>query len=396
MDAPALPFSNCLPINPLPSMRRRYLSRFLSLLFVALAVLTAGCSHKQLTPAEVRAITREMVFAAKNATAGKAEVGMRPEIPPADRTARGEHPPATDHVYITLAPGRSGQTDAETLSRLEIGLDRVARQHDLERENRSGAPGLVRFDYRHGALRTQAIHIITPLGNLSPGVAGTHAPKGRLAIIIDDLGYDRSAADALFALPFPLTVSVLPHHPHSSDIAEEAHRRGYQVMLHLPMESTNGEAKPEAIELRTGMSPAEATRLLDGMLETVPYAAGANNHQGSLATADARLMAAIMPALHERGMFFIDSRTTRATLAYDAAVRAGVPAASRKVFLDDTPTREAVRLQIAQAAKGARKQGAAIIAIGHPYPATLQALQDELPRLKAQGIGLVFASQLAR
>lgn len=358
-------------------------------------VLATGCGKKQLTPVEIRAITREMVFAAKIATAGKAEVGMRPETPPSGRKARAERLPATDHIYITLPPSRSDQADAAALSKLQNELDRVARQHDLERENRTTALGLVRFDYRHGALRTHAIHIIAPLGNLRAEAAGRRVPKARLAIIIDDLGYDRAAADAVFDLSFPLTVSVLPHHPHSADIAEEAHRRGYQVMLHLPMESSNGDAKPEAIQLRTGMNPAEATRLLAGMLETVPYAAGANNHQGSLATADARLMATVMPALRERGMFFIDSRTTTATLAYDTAVRAGVPAASRKVFLDDTPRREAVRQQMALAVKDARKVGSAI-AIGHPYPATIQALQDELPRLKAQGVGLVFASQLVR
>ncbi len=334
-----------------------------------------------------------MVFAAKNVTGGKAEVGMRPETSPAGRGARGERPLATDHIYITLAPVRSGQAEWTALARIEEELDRVARQHNLERENGPGAPGLVRFDYRRGELRTQAIHIITPLGNLHAESSGPRAARARLAIIIDDLGYDRAAADALFALPFPLTVSILPHHPHSADIAEEAHRRGYLVMLHLPMESTNGGAKPEAIELRTGMGQAEATRLLAGMLETVPYAAGANNHQGSLATADPRLMAVVMPALRERDMFFIDSRTTTATVAYDAAVRAGVPAASRKVFLDDTPTREAVRRQIALAVKDARKAGSAI-AIGHPYPATVQTLHEELPRLKAQGVGLVFASQL--
>ncbi len=316
---------------------------------------------------------------------------MRPEVLP----ERGQGQLSADHIYITLPPGRSGQADPAALAGLENALDRVASRHGLERAPLAGGPGVVRFDYRLGDRRTHAIHIVTPLVSRRPEVSGPHGrgSSARLAIIVDDLGYDRASAEVLFALPFPLTVAVLPNLPYSADIAEEAYRRGYQVMLHLPMES-NGEAKPEAIELRRGMSPDEVTRLLAGMLETVPHAVGVNNHQGSLATADPQLMAAVMPTLRERDLFFIDSRTTTATVAHEAAVRAGVPAASRNVFLDDTPTREAVRQQLALAARHARQHGFAI-AIGHPHPATLQALQEYLPQLEAHGIGLVFASELA-
>ena len=359
-----------------------------------LVASVAGCRKKQLNPAELRAITQELVLAAKNATGGKAEIGMRPESSsqPTDRAGRGSGGLAPDHIYITLPPGRSGQADTAAL---ENELNRVADQHGLVREARPGVPGVVRLDYRLGDQRTHAIHIITPLARRAsqPSAPGERAPSARLAIIIDDLGYDRAAAGALFALPFPLAFSVLPNLAHSGDIAEEAHRRGYQVMLHLPMES-NGDARREAAELRVGMTPAEATRLLAEMLETVPHSAGANNHQGSLATADAQLMAAVMSALRERQLFFIDSRTSTATLAYEAAVRAGVPSAFRNVpFLDDTPTPEAVRRQLALAIRHARQQGFAI-AIGHPHPATLEALEDVLPQLEAQGIHLVFPSEL--
>ncbi len=322
---------------------------------------------------------------------------MRPEGLPATRSDRGQSQPAADHLYITLAPAQSGQTDSATLSRLENEFDLVAQQHHLLRKDLPGTPGLVRFDYQLGDTVTHAIHIVTPVVSLRPETPTVSArgSSPRLAIIIDDLGYDRASADALFGLHFPLTVSVLPNHPHSSDVAEEAHRRGYQVMLHLPMESSNGGARPEAIELRPGMKPEQASRLLSVMLDTVPYAVGVNNHQGSLATADPQLMAAIMPVLRERDLFFIDSRTTTATVAYDAAVRAGVPAASRKVFLDDVQTPQAVKQQLATAERNARRDGFAI-AIGHPYPATLQALQQDLPQLKAHGVSLVFASQVVR
>ncbi len=119
------------------------------------------------------------------------------------------------------------------------------------------------------------------------------------------------AADAILQMPFPLTISVLPHLPHSSDIAEDAFRRGYQVMLHLPMESDSGQ-NAETVELRPGMPPEFVAHDVEDMLETVPHAVGVNNHQGSLGTSDASLMDEVMPALRDRDLFFVDSRTIRA------------------------------------------------------------------------------------
>ncbi|MGB7844041.1 MAG: divergent polysaccharide deacetylase family protein [Candidatus Acidiferrum sp.] len=228
--------------------------------------------------------------------------------------------------------------------------------------------------------------------------SGTHPSRAvnsgpRLAIILDDVAGDPAAADAIFSLHYPLTLSVFPNHPLSTQIAQEAHRRGYQVMLHLPMESLANET-PESQELRPGMSPAEISSLLSSMLNTVPYAVGVNNHQGSLATSDARLMAGLMPALRNHHLFFIDSRTTAASVAYDAAQSAGVPCAFRNVaFLDDIQEFAAIRHQLELAAKDAREKGHAI-AIGHPHPGTLRALGEFLPQAEAQGIHLVHASDL--
>ena len=217
----------------------------------------------------------------------------------------------------------------------------------------------------------------------------------RLAIIIDDLGYDREAADSLLALGFPLTVSVLPHLPLSTEVAEEAYRRGDQVMLHLPMQSVNATAKTEEVELRVGMNEQQVDSALAGMLETVPHAVGVNNHQGSRATADPALMAALMPELRRRGLFFVDSRTLASTVAYSTAERLGVRAASRKVFLDDSENREAILEQLELAAHDAERDGFAI-AIGHPRPDTIAVLAIDLPRLASRGIRLVFVSDVVQ
>jgi polysaccharide deacetylase 2 family uncharacterized protein YibQ len=217
--------------------------------------------------------------------------------------------------------------------------------------------------------------------------------NARLAIIIDDLGGDRAAAEAVFALGYPLTVSVLPNHEHSVDIAKEAHRRGFQVMLHLPMQSVANET-PEAQELHPGMAGPEVAALVDQFLQNVPDAAGVNNHQGSQATADSALMDALMPVLRDHHLFYVDSRTTAATVAYDTAQDFGVRSAFRNVpFLDDVAEVAAVRKQLELALRGAREKREAV-AIGHPHAATLQALREVLPRAQEQGVHLELASEL--
>lgn len=218
-------------------------------------------------------------------------------------------------------------------------------------------------------------------------------PGPRLAIILDDLASSPSSVDAIFALHYPLTLSVLPNHPRSAEIAAEAHRRGYEVMLHLPMESVANET-PEPEELRPGMSAPQISEALNSMFSTVPEAVGVNNHQGSLATSNSQLMASLMPLLHARHVFFVDSRTTAATTAYEQAKAAGVPSAFRNVpFLDDVRESSAIHHQLALAFKEAREKRDAI-AIGHPHPETLQALSELLPKAEAEGIHLVHASDL--
>lgn len=293
-----------------------------------------------------------------------------------------------DDIFIDLSLARPSATSSGALVEATVeALDRAARRHHLTRvsERRSQSSG-IGFDYLLSGERTHSVHIV-----VAPVPTSTSSLP-RLAIIIDDIGADKSAAEALLKFPFPLTLSVLPGQAHSTEIADEAFGRGAQVMLHLPMEFEGNAAKAEAVELRVGMPAGEVHRLLDQMLARVPHVVGVNNHEGSLATAQPELMAEVMEELHERNLFFIDSRTTVATVAYKAAERAGVPAASRKVFLDDVETRDAILRQLDLAARDAAENGSAI-AIGHPHPATIAALSEGLPRLKSRA-RLVFASTL--
>ena len=343
--------------------------------------MTAGCGKKQLSKAELRDITAEIVRAAQESTLHKSEIAIRPEMQTARGKATGEL--VADDIYVSPA-------DQSQMSSLLQSLMDISKRHGLSATEVSSG-GVVRIDLAFKGHRTHTIHVVMPLSAKSRPSARKDAAAPILAIIVDDLGYDRAAADSVLALPFPLTVSVLPDLPLSTEVAEEAYRRGDEVLLHLPMESESADVEQEESELRVGMSTEQVESMVAAMLETVPHATGVNNHQGSRATADATLMQALMPALRARGLFFIDSRTSAATIAYDTAERFGVRAASRKIFLDDTPTKEAVLEQLKLAERNAVQNGSAI-AIGHPHPATIEALTDEVPRLEARGIRLVFAS----
>ncbi len=359
----------------------RFSASLAGTLAAAIFLCLIGCGGKAISKSELRAVTAEVVAAAQKVTQRKSEITIRPELQPTGGRL------GADDIYVSL-------TDPAQASAFAQALDEIARRHKLAIAQ-SSSGGLERFDFSLNGRRTQTIHVVSPLVAHARAPAKPGAANPRLAIILDDLGYDRAAADALLALPFPLTVSVLPHLPLSMEVAEEAFRRGDQVLLHLPMEPLVDGAKPEEVELRVGMNAAQVGDALAGMLETVPHVVGVNNHQGSRATADAVLMQELMPALRERGLFFIDSRTTAATVAYVAAERSQVRAASRKVFLDDTPTREAILAQLDLAARDAVRDGTAI-AIGHPHPATIAALTEGVPRVEARGIRLVFASDVVQ
>ena len=355
----------------------------------ALAACLAGCKKPQerLRAAEIHGITRE--FAAAAGKAAPADSDIRSQF-----LASDEAPETTDHLDVALYPGGQSTSQQAAVARVLQSLAVVATRHgltqDAQSENRDG----LLFQYRHKGLATHTIHIHYGKAAATHGTPlSRQTGKAKLAIILDDLGIDRAAAEAIFALPFPLTLSVLPDHSHSAEIAEEAHRRGYEVMLHLPMQSVGNE-KPEVQELHPGMNTGDVTLLVDRMLQAVPYAVGVNNHQGSQATSDPALMSELMPILRDRQLFYIDSRTSVTTVAFDTARENGVRCAFRNVpFLDDVAEVNAVRKQLELALRDAREKGEAI-AIGHPHPATLQALSELLPHAQARAVDLVFASNL--
>jgi len=358
-----------------------------------LAVLCSGCKKKEekhLTPAQVHQITRDLAAAASSAVPAGTPIKFRQG---ASSQQRGD----TDYLRIVLNNDSPADANRAAVARLIQSLNAAATRNHLTQDPPMQTGDLLHFQLRRGDVSAIEIEIVTrsrPASSAGAKSSNGIAAEARLAIIIDDLGSDRAAAEAIFALGYPLTISVLPNHEHSVDIAKEAHRRGLQVMLHLPMQSVANET-PEAQELHPGMPAPEVAMLVDQFLQNVPDAAGVNNHQGSQATADAVLMDELMPVLRDRHLFYVDSRTTAATVAYDTAQDFGVRSAFRNVpFLDDVAEVAAVRKQLELALRGAREKGEAV-AIGHPHPATIQALRQVLPQAQAHGVRLVLASELA-
>ena len=218
----------------------------------------------------------------------------------------------------------------------------------------------------------------------------------RAAIVIDDMGSDLDAAHKLLALDYPLTLSVLPYRPYTQEVAQEAHRAGHEVMLHLPMEPEDGaHISPGEGAIRPGMSAAQITQVVRSDLASVPFVVGVNNHMGSRATQDAALMADVMQVLAARRLYFIDSRTTPRTRALDEARRLGVPAFYRAVFLDDTASVPYTLTQLRTFRHLVERNGVAL-AIGHPHPTTIEALAEFLPELERDDIELVAPSQIVR
>jgi polysaccharide deacetylase 2 family uncharacterized protein YibQ len=215
-----------------------------------------------------------------------------------------------------------------------------------------------------------------------------------IAIIIDDLGQQRSAGLRAIRLPGPVALAFLPQTEHAAVQAELAHGWGKEVLLHLPLEPAASSARAHPTAIRASAGREALQQAFAAALASVPHARGVNNHQGSLLTGLPEPMGWLMEALRAHPqLYFVDSRTSSASVAYRTARRHGIPATERNVFLDDERSESAIREQFRRLVARALKDERAL-AIGHPYPETLTVLEEELPLLASRGIQLVPPSLL--
>ena len=216
--------------------------------------------------------------------------------------------------------------------------------------------------------------------------------EGRLAIIIDDIGYNQAHSERAARLDGAFTLAVLPFTPHGASSTQLAHKNGKEIMLHLPMSAVNNQSLGKGA-LVSGMEKARFLATLRQDLDSIPQIKGVNNHMGSRLTQEEEPMQWLMTELSQRGLYFVDSRTSVQTKAFDIAQINQIPSLKRDVFLDDSNNISDIEYELKRAITLAHKRGAAV-AIGHPYPATLQVLERIQPLLQKQGVKLVYVSQL--
>lgn len=218
--------------------------------------------------------------------------------------------------------------------------------------------------------------------------------SGKLAVIVDDCGYDMSSVRTLLNTGLPLNFAVLPYKPYSSDVLEMIKSDGRVAMLHLPMEPVDRSAMSEGSStICTDMSKDKILELTRKAINSLPGVSGVNNHQGSKATADSATMTTVLQELRNQDLFFVDSRTSSKSVARDKAVAMGVPTARNDIFLDNSSDVQAIRKQIYKAMDIAEKNGSAI-AICHARPNTAKAWSMYAEEIKNTGIELVPITDL--
>ncbi len=215
-----------------------------------------------------------------------------------------------------------------------------------------------------------------------------------VSIVIDDMGYHRSTDRMLIELPAPLGFSFLPYGPYTKKYARLAHSLGKDVLIHIPMEPMEKDVNPGPGTLKVQMSPGEIADIVAREISLVPYAIGANNHMGSYFTTQKDPMDAVLVELKRHGLFFLDSRTTKDTVAYTEARHLDVPALERHVFLDYARGVATVEHSLKRLVTISKKRGYAV-AIGHPFKETLLVLKKDLPLVQKE-VKIVPISHLIR
>jgi hypothetical protein len=255
------------------------------------------------------------------------------------------------------------------------------------------------FEFIQPRPHTIASLQVPPSPKEPPHVSSIPVPQlslPRVAIVIDDLGWDLRAARLLLDINAPLNFAILPNTPHRDVIAQEARQRGREILLHLPMEPYHyPHVNPGQPVLLSTMNTHELTAQLENALATLPGVIGVNNHMGSRLTEDHEAMRVVMQLMKHRNLFFLDSRTSQKSLAYQVARELGVRTAQRQVFLDNQTDTYKIAQQLHRLAALARESGSAI-GIGHPYPETIQSLRNTLPEIRQTGVEIVPISRLVQ
>lgn len=285
--------------------------------------------------------------------------------------------------------------DTNVLAEDEVEQTNADKGNILLDAREPWAPAIVPFLDASDGVEEQA-----PLERSEPKISApskilavdVHPKMPRIAILIDDLGYNRHGMDSSLSLPTEVALAILPSTPFAMQTATSAQKQKRITLLHAPMENQR-ELKLGPGGLYANMTEDELKATLSKDLDGLPGIQGVNNHMGSLLTTKANSMAWVMETLKGRSLFFIDSLTSPKSVAKKTAQEYGLDTVSRDVFLDNIRTEAAIDKQFTRLLKLARKNGSAL-AIGHPYPETMSYLKKRLSSLEHDGVLLVPLSFL--
>lgn len=224
--------------------------------------------------------------------------------------------------------------------------------------------------------------------------------KAKVAFLIDDLGNGGEGTEEMMTIDRPMTFAVMPFMKYSKRDAENAHQKGYEVIVHLPMETRkNSTIGLGGGAIRTSQTDKEIESFVLNAFKDVPHAVGANNHMGVLASSDRRVMNAVISVLKKKNKYIVDSKTTPKSVISEIARKHEVPVIEMSVFLDNEKEMDTIRRQINLLAYSALKRGYAI-GIGHVGPLggsnTARAIKELIPELEKKGIKIVFVSELMK
>lgn len=221
--------------------------------------------------------------------------------------------------------------------------------------------------------------------------------NGEIALVIDDFGIDNPGTQQMLELGIPITAAIMPNLMYSQQEAELLHNRGYEIILHMPIEAKNG--RPEWLgpgALTTNLSPQELKARINHSLEQIPYAVGISNHMGSKGTENLKVVESLVEMAKEHNLLILDSKTSETTILAREVKKAGVRSGTRDVFLDNSADLNSIKKQIRLLLAKAQTSGKAI-GIGHVGPQgpnTARAIREMLPEMSAQGIRVVPLSEL--
>lgn len=247
----------------------------------------------------------------------------------------------------------------------------------------------------YGDYNVMDLKVVKPKGPPLLPVETKRFSNPKVAIVLDDFGYNTSNLAMLSEIKEPLTLSILPELRYSSEIASRAKAKGYEVILHLPLESERADVQEEFDTIRSGMGANAINSCIARELKTVPWADGVSNHMGSKSTSEHETMAPIFACLKKRGLYFFDSMTSPNSVCREVASEVGIRYARRDIFLDNSNNLDDIEAQIDVLKRMAFRKGR-VVAVGHDRKNTIIALRRMIPELKKEGIEIVPLSEVVK